>query len=440
MEPRSIQLAIDAATLAHLAVGERGLVRWRLENAGAHALASVHLAITLSGTALPPIEGAAVEPGRAAVLFAIVTPTVAGFHELAGELRVRDLAGADRRYRFAEIHVRAGGDGPHVNVIHIDQSAARVVDNSRSTFGAAAAGGLVGEGDWQPVTLVAVHDPEPRPADHAQRVDLAITTDQATYQLTTTLAQGDIATVYGGHLRGTQQPVAVKLADQPSDNDLMQHESRVLGLLLAEPHKTAHHFVAPRDQFRTADGRLGSVFDRLDGFDLTQVRDRCRQRGEPGLPARHIIWVLRRALAALGWAHKNGILHGNLDPAHILIRPRDHMLWLVDWCWAIVNPATTGQTFKARNEIYSPPEVGERGHPTPASDIYALGKCAIHAVGGDPATKTLPDMDPRLARFLRYLCVESQGGRPQDAWELYQQIDRIRHQIWGSHEFVLLEL
>jgi hypothetical protein len=439
--PPSIKLAIDVATLKHLAVGERGLVRWRIENEGSLALESVTVAVTMSGVALAPLESATVFPGRAAVLSASVTPQIAGFHELAGELAVRDLMGERSRYRFADIHVRAAGEGPEVNIVHIDQSSARVVDNSRSSFGVTDAGGVVGEGDWQPVSLVAVRDPaQRRPTSNAQRIDLAITTDKATYQLTTTLARGDIATVYGGHTRGSQQPVAVKLADQASDNDLMQHETRVLGLLLAEPDKIAIHFPPPRDQFRTADGRLGTVFDHLDGFDLTQVRDRCRRRGEPGLAPRHVVWVLRRAFAALGWAHKHGILHGNLDPAHILVRPHDHMVWLVDWCWAVVNPATTGQGFKARNEIYSPPEVGERGKPTPASDLYALGKCAIHLAGGDPAGKTLPDMDPRLARFLRYLCVESQGGRAQDAWEMYLQIDRIRTQIWGAHEFVPLEL
>jgi serine/threonine protein kinase len=234
--------------------------------------------------------------------------------------------------------------------------------------------------------------------------------------------------------------VAIKIADQSSDNDLLQHEARVLNTLTAEGGKVTRHLAAPRDQFRTADGRLGTVFDHLDGYDLTQVRDRCRKRGEPGLPPRHLVWVLRRALAALGWAHKHGILHGNLDPAHILIRPHDHMLWMVDWCWAVVNPATTGQGFKAHNELYSPPEVAARGKPTPASDLYALGKVMIHAAGGDPAAKTLPEMDPRLARFLKYLAVESQGGRPQDAWELYLQVDKLRAQIWGTHEFVPLEL
>jgi hypothetical protein len=116
------------------------------------------------------------------------------------------------------------------------------------------------------------------------------------------------------------------------------------------------------------------------------------------------------------------------------------MLWLVDWCWAVVNPARTGQGFKALNETYSPPEVRDHGRPSPASDLYALGKCLIHAAGGDPAARTVPDADPRLVRFLRYLTVESQGGRPQDAWELYFQVDKLREQIWGAHTFEPLEL
>jgi len=463
--PPALRLAIDVATVRHLAVGARGLVRLRVENDGALAFESFAVVATLGGDALPAADAPTIFPGRPAVVTIAVTPTPAGFHELAGELRVVDLMGEKSRYRFGDVHLRVGGGGPQVQVVNIDQSSARVVDNSRSTFGGAGApGGLVGpdDGDWQPIALTAVRDAGGRRAaatTNARRVEFAITTEQATYQVTTTLAPGDIATVYGGHVRTIAatagatalelgRPVALKIADQTSDNDLLQHEARVLGLLTAAKADPAFadgrgptiHFAPPRDQFRTGDGRLGTVFDHLDGYDLTQVRDRCRKRGEPGLPPRHLIWVLRRALAALGWAHKQGILHGNLEPAHVLIRPLDHMVWLVDWCWAVVNPAQTGQGFKALNETYSPPEVRTRGRPTPASDLYALGKVMIHAAGGDPETKTLPDMDPRLARFLKYLAVESQGGRPQDAWELYLQVDRIRAQIWGAHEFVPLEL
>lgn len=438
-----MRLSIDVSTLRHLAVGARGLVRYRVDHDG--PLASIELVTTLSGTALSPVSAPALAPGQPAVLAVTVMPSVAGFHDLAGELRAVDAQGAQARYTFGPIHVRAGGDGPSVSVVHIDQSAARVIDNSRSTFGADDTGGLVGDGDWQPIALTAAPAAgrAPPPATMPRRAEFAVTTETATYQVTTALAAGEISTVFGGHVRGSQAAVALKIADDTSDNDLLQHEARVLGMIAAsaEPEAPIRHFATPRDQFRTSDGRLGTVFDLLDGFDLATVRARCQRRGEPGLPPRHLIWVVRRSLSALGFAHQQGILHGNLDPAHIMVRPRDHMLWLVDWCWAVVNPARTGATFKVLNEIYSPPEVRDRGRATPASDLYALGKCAIHVLGGDPATKTLPDgIDPRLARFLRFMTVESQGGRPQDAWELYGQIGRLREQIWGAHEFVALEL
>lgn len=407
-----MSLAIDVTTLEEMAVGERGLVRWRVDGD------LVEFRATMSGNPLPAPER------RGDVLVVAVTPETAGIHELAGELRTKDA-----RYTFAGIFVRIAGAGPQVNIVNIDQSHARVVDNSRSTFGGGEKGGLLGEGNWNPIPLVEFR--EPTPSRLPENVDFSITTDKATYRATHVLGRGDIATVYAAG------SAALKIADATSDNDLMQHETRVLGLLLAQEDKTTIHFAAPRDQFRTSDGRMGTVFDQLEGYDLTALRARCNG----ALPARHLVWVLRRALAALGWAHKNGILHGNLDPAHIMVRGRDHMLWLVDWCWAVVNPAQTGLGFKALNEIYSPPEVRDRGKPTPASDLYALGKCAIHVVGGDPVEKTLPaDMDPRLARFIKYMCVESQGGRAQDAWELYLQIDRVREQIWGPHEFVPLDV
>lgn len=442
----TLALALDGATLAHLAVGVRGLLRLRVENRSAHPIAGpVVVRTTLSDDALPGAESAAeLAAGGMVVLVIPVVPTMAGYHRFAGDVRI-----GTAHYRIVPVHLRVGGDGPQVSVVNIDQSSARVVDNSRSSFGivgiGGAGGGILrdgdGDGDWRPLEIDRVPEPVPPPAHVAlPRVDFTITTELATYRVTETLAHGDIATVYGG-TTGDGTAIALKIADHSSDNDLLQHEARVLGLLLDKPDGPTVHLAPPRDQFRTADGRLGTAFPRLDGLDLTAIRDLYRGRGEAGLPPRHVVWILRRALAALGWAHSRGILHGNVDPSHILVRGHDHMVWVLDWCWAIVNPAQTGQTFKALNATYNPPEVAARGTPTPASDLYALGKCAIHVLGGDPVAKTMPDtVEPKLARFIRYLCVESQGGRGQDGWELYLQLERIRESIWGAHEFVPLDL
>jgi hypothetical protein len=61
-ERPKLRLAIDTATLRHLAVGERGLVRYRVDNAGADALDTITLATTLSDDPLEPITIAALAP------------------------------------------------------------------------------------------------------------------------------------------------------------------------------------------------------------------------------------------------------------------------------------------------------------------------------------------------------------------------------------------
>ncbi len=176
--PPSIRLSIDVVTLAHFAVGARCLARFKVENDGPLALETLSLQARLSGEALPAVEAATLFPGRASVLPLIVTPEVAGFHELSGELRLVDLMGEGSRYTFSDIHVRVGGEGPKVQVLNIDQSAARVVDNSRSSFGGGSTGGLVSHGDWQPVPLVTAREQggarRASNSTNARRVEFAV--------------------------------------------------------------------------------------------------------------------------------------------------------------------------------------------------------------------------------------------------------------------------
>ncbi len=461
VDPCALEGALVRAPLEHLEVGARGLFRVRLNNRGARA-DSVTLALAIDGRPLEESPLGPLDPGAEAIAVAWHVPETSGFHELAGLVRVTSASGTTTLH-IAPVHLRVGGDKAPVSIT-IDQSHARVVDNSRSMFGAGPSGGLVGEAQWQPLTLVAQATTATAsivPARVAARpVEFAVTTARATYDLRETIGDGDIATVFGGHRRGPDAaPIALKLVNDRADNDLIQHEVEVLTTLRASARSPeglpgrrpeglptaaspgdneppTRHLPIVIDQMKTADGRLGTVFERVDGLDLNELRRRL----PGGVPARHLVWMMRRALAILAWSHSRGILHGNIEPAHILVRPRDHMLWLVDWSWAVVNPARTGQGFKALNATYSPPEVHARKAPLPASDLYALGKCMIFASGGDPTDKRLPDMDARLARFLRFLTVESTLGRPQDALEMYSHVDRVREQIWGPHSFVELDV
>lgn len=265
-----------------------------------------------------------------------------------------------------------------------------------------------------------------------------LTTPKATYTLSSALAQGDISTVYAGH-RGhdVTDQVAIKIADDVAHNDLLQLEVRALRLLQADDAPQRKQLPQYYDQLRTSDRRIGIVLQYVEGYDLVSIRERYVD----GIPPEHIIWIFRRVLSVLGYAHKKGILHGNVAPEHILIRPYDHNVTLIDWSSAIVQPKVTGEGFKTFNRYYSAPEVAEKKPPLPSADLFSLGRCMIYLLGGDVERGEMPArVDERLQRFIRFFVKSSPIQRAQDAWELYHALDTLRKEIYGPHRFLEFEM
>lgn len=460
-----LRLFVDIEAMRHFQVGTRCALRMRVDvMAGAAQSAVGMVAEVASGERLGQSRSVLGPLGSSTILTLWFVPPLAGFDEVRGILYSENAAGARLYAHFAGLQFRVAADsGPRVSVVNIDQSSARVVDNSRTSFAASDTnrGGLVSGGDWHEVPLRLAHEAEisalldqplrqPAQVDaHAEAPILApmseapihfrIVTkaEPGEYEVSGRLSQGELATIYDGRRRHDGARVAVKIADDKADNDLIAAEVSALALLCSEDCPQRKHLPQVIDRFHTRDGRLGTVFEYLDGYDLIEVRRRLPN----GLPAQHLIWLLRRCLSVLGWAHSRGVLHGNLDPAHIILRPRDHNVWLVDWCYSIVNPAQSGQGFRCLNELYSPPEVAARKPPLPAADLYSLGKCMLFVLGGDVEKKSLPaDLDDRLQRFLKYFMLDSALSRAGDAWEAYRQLDRLREEIFGPHQFLELHL
>lgn len=280
-----------------------------------------------------------------------------------------------------------------------------------------------------PAPLSAPPSPRPKPP--------LFSTQLGRYGDLRLLAKGEVCRVYRAEMEeiATQQrrAVALKIAIGQDAGLSLQTEVATLRLLHEQAGTYAKHLPQVLDQFRTAEGLPGTVFDFLDGFTLEQLRARFPQGVEP----RHGLWILRRGLSALGYAHSRGLLHGHLTPTHILVRPQDHNIWLLGWSRAIQRPSETGQGFQVRDPIYSPPEAHQGKPPLPSSDLWSLARCLILLLGGDPQRETLPAAVPeRLERFLRFLLKESPLQRPQDAWELYHALEKIRDELYGPHKFV----
>lgn len=286
-----------------------------------------------------------------------------------------------------------------------------------------------------PPRLRSVPNP---PADSA--VDFTITTQSGSYRATKLLTQGDVAMLYRGVCTSGSRSgaeVTVKIAMESADNDLLLDEARILRTIHSAEGAQRKHLPEIFDQFQAPSGQAGSILSYLDGFDLDEVRERYPD----GLNPEHVAWVLMRALSALGHAHKLGIIHGNVEPAHVLVRPSDHNVFVIDWTYSIVAPEKTGQGFRAHNPDFSPPEVLARKAPLPASDLYSLGKTMIYLLGGDVRQATLPPrVDGRFARFIQFMVMESPRQRAQDAWETAEQLAQLRTDVFGPHRFLPLEM
>jgi serine/threonine protein kinase len=249
---------------------------------------------------------------------------------------------------------------------------------------------------------------------------------------------GDLCRIYQAELRPRgaspqAQAVILKVQNDPGSVPLMHNEASTLRALYPDARQYAKHLPMLIEQFRSGDGRLVTVLEQCEGFSLAGLRERFPDGVEP----RHVVWIFRRCLSLLGYVHSRGILHGNLRPEHILVRPQDHNIWILDWSYAIQRPAETGQGFRVTDPLYGPPEAQAHKAPLPASDLFSLGRCMVYLLGGDPATGALPATTPeRLARMVNFFLRESPLQRPQDAWEMYNQLEKLRDELFGPHRFV----
>ena len=288
--------------------------------------------------------------------------------------------------------------------------------------------------------VVPVEAPPPIRAGDDRRAGFEVVAGEHRYRMDGQLAVGDLATVFRG--RCTAGPrdgaeVVAKLAIDRADNGFMLAETQALRLLQQGDARQRGQVPELLDVFQGGAGQAGVVLNWIEGFDGEALRGRF----PGGLPAEHLIWIGRRLLSVVGHAHKLGVLHANIEPAHIIVRPRDHHVSLIDWCYCVIEPVRTRQGFRVYNPEYSAPEVAQRAGPLPAADLYSVGRCLLALAGGDLASGAMPETVPdRVQRFIKYLTRESALQRAQDAWEMFRELERVRAAVYGEHRFVPFEV
>lgn len=275
--------------------------------------------------------------------------------------------------------------------------------------------------------------------------EVVISSKTSTYNITTLFESGDISDIFD-----TKQGVLVKISRSPSSNDLLRNEASILNWIRNESPskdlKVLRHIPVLRDSFVLEDSNKVklqvNVLDKHEGYySLQKVLDNYPN----GIDPRDAAWMFNRTLSGLLCAHQAGVVHGALNPSHIIIKSGDitdtevHNGVIVGWSHSV----KVGDKIRAicpDYKDYCAPEILTGLVANFGYDLYSAATCMVALLGGDPSTKQVPNSVPRAIRGLLKACFLGYKHRSQDVWELYQDFQKILTALYGDRKFRKLEI
>lgn len=258
------------------------------------------------------------------------------------------------------------------------------------------------------------------------------------YLLGKKLGNGDISTVRMALSPSITVRIA-KIGVNKGVTKLLTKETEILHTLhestATKPH--GKYFPVPIEKIDLPDGCRASIFAYVAGL---VPANEIKAAYPNGVGGRHMIWMFKRLLSAIGYATQIGFVHGAVLPPHLLFHPESHGLQLVDWTLAIpVGKAIV--TAPAAYKDWYPPECLAKKPVTPATDIYMAAKCLLWLAGGDPVAETFPDNIPiALKGYLQGCLLKSPSMRPQDAWKMLEEVSDVGYRLYGAPKFVELKV
>jgi formylglycine-generating enzyme required for sulfatase activity len=206
------------------------------------------------------------------------------------------------------------------------------------------------------------------------------------FRLIEPIGEGGMSTVYKAidlrkvEARASETHVAVKLLTVP-----LSDFTESLAVLQGEAHKlqTLPHPNIVRVIDCDRDGRI--VFMTMEYLSGESLKRRLATTEHKGLPARDATDIVKSIASGLAFAHRNGIIHGDLKPGNVLVTDSGAVK-IIDFGIARLmtrHPRAAGVTGDERPRLsaltppYASPEMLENAPPDPRDDIYALA-CIAH--------------------------------------------------------------
>lgn len=251
------------------------------------------------------------------------------------------------------------------------------------------------------------------------------------YEIEELIAEGGMTTLYRCRQTASSRPVAVKVLSQrlmtrhPEIVEYFNSESPIITRL-------RHPNIVRVIDSGISGGLPYFVMEYVDGSPL----DRLLAQDSFGFAGKLDIAV--QIAKALTYAHRNGVIHGDLKPANVLIG-RDGRVRIVNFGIAGVLDAGRGDDLPDTDTAdYGSPERRAGGvRLMPAADIYSFGVILYEMLTGHlpSARLRLPSSyDPAIPSNLDALiatCLEPDAAkRFPDGAALAQ---RLLETLWGAH-------
>src|SRR5438270_5761389 len=202
------------------------------------------------------------------------------------------------------------------------------------------------------------------------------------YRLGERIGRGGMGIVWAARDELLARPVAVKEVRLPSSID-PEERSQLRERTLREARTAArldHPCAVRMFDVCEEDEQAFLVMELVDGRSLSDV---IRDDGPvPPAQAAEIGVCLLDALTA---AHAAGIVHRDVKPGNVLVRP-DGRVTLTDFGIASSSgdPSITSTGLLLGSPAYIAPERARGGRPQPPSDLWSLGATLYTAVEGRP--------------------------------------------------------
>ncbi|WP_030437955.1 serine/threonine-protein kinase [Actinoplanes subtropicus] len=198
------------------------------------------------------------------------------------------------------------------------------------------------------------------------------------YRLDDRIAAGGMGEVWRATDTVLGRDVAVKTlhagrAEDPGFQTRFRHEARTMAVL-------HHPGVADVYDYGQSGPDAYIVMARVEGQPLNE---RIAERGR--LTPDETMSIVAQAGRALEAAHQAGIVHRDVKPGNLIIKP-DGTVVLVDFGVArsAESAALTGAKEVVGTALYIAPEQVSKDKTGPSADVYALGCVAYHCLTGHP--------------------------------------------------------